>query len=51
LATSLWGYRSGVKLLEPGRKRRGRPAAFWLWILAGTFTVLLVLGLVMRLLA
>jgi hypothetical protein len=42
------GYRSPVRLLEPGRKRRGRPTSFWLWTLAGAFTVLLVLGLVLR---
>jgi hypothetical protein len=42
------GYRSPVRLLEPGRKRRGRPTSFWLWTLAGVFTVLLVLGLVLR---
>jgi hypothetical protein len=40
-----------VKLLGPGRKRRGRPTAFWLWILASAFTMLLLLVLVIRLLA
>jgi hypothetical protein len=45
------GYRSAVKFLEPGRKRRGRPTSFWLWTLAGVFTLLLVLGLVIRWLA
>lgn len=42
------GYRSPVRLLEPGRKRRGRPTSFWLWTMVGVFTVLLVLGLVLR---
>jgi len=42
------GYRSPVRLLEPGRKRRGKPTSFWLWTLASVFTVLLVLGLVLR---
>jgi hypothetical protein len=37
-----------VRLLEPGRKRPGKPTAFWLWTLAGVFTVLLMLGLVLR---
>lgn len=32
-----------VRLLEPGRKRRGRPTAFWLWSLVGVLAVLFVL--------
>ena len=42
------GYCSAVRLLEPGRKRRGRPTSFWLWSVAGLFAVVVVLGLVLR---
>jgi hypothetical protein len=45
---ALAGYRSPVRILEPGRKRRGKPTAFWLWSLVGVLAVLVVLGLALR---
>jgi hypothetical protein len=38
-------YCAAVGLLEPGRKRRGRTTAFWLWSFVGLFAALIVLGL------
>jgi hypothetical protein len=42
------GYRIDVRLLEPGRKRRGRPTAFWLWGLALLIAVLVLFALALR---
>lgn len=45
-----WGLGKGsaVKLLEPGRKRRGKPTAFWLWLLVGAIAVLVFFLWVLR---
>jgi len=37
-----------MTLLEPGRKRRGKPTAFWLWFLVGAVAILVVLTWVFR---
>ena len=36
------GFAAAVRLLEPGRRRRGKPMAFWLWSVVGVFVVLFV---------
>jgi hypothetical protein len=40
--------RLGCELLGPGRKRRGKPTAFWLWFLVGAIAILVVLVWVLR---
>jgi hypothetical protein len=37
-----------MRLLEPGRKRRGKPTAFWLWSLVLMFAAVLVLVWIVR---
>jgi hypothetical protein len=37
-----------MRLLEPGRKRRGKSTAFWLWFLVGAVAILLLLVWVLR---
>jgi flagellar biogenesis protein FliO len=37
-----------MRLLEPGRKRRGKSTAFWLWSLVGVFALILVLVWIFR---
>jgi hypothetical protein len=52
-AVSDWSERvwdiAAVGLLEPGRKRRGRTTAFWLWFFAGLLAGLIVLGVLLSL--
>jgi hypothetical protein len=37
-----------MRLLEPGRKRRGRTTAYWLWLVLVIFVVMLLTALLLR---